>query len=202
MMEWYVIWWWWWSVIQQWLIIIIHHHYQSSIIIIIDHSSSSHFSFCLSTYLSYPGEPVSKTDMWEFDGGQRSRHRFEHSHLTVGMWATAAFAAVGGKGAKSYSDELLKVCMYAYDFLLCGAGLTGKAFDWVLSSLFSVPTQFYEGKDYFGVAVDPTGFNEDIAHNEMYFDQFLAWFGASLIGGRCLAGLLVMEWLIDWGTTA
>jgi hypothetical protein len=31
--------------------------------------------------------------------------------------------------------------------------------------------------------VDPTGFNEDIDHNELYFDQFMAWFGASLMAG-------------------
>ena len=33
------------------------------------------------------------------------------------------------------------------------------------------------------MTVDPTGFDEDIAHNELYFDQFLAWFGASLMSG-------------------
>lgn len=38
--------------------------------------------------------------------------------------------------------------------------------------------QFYEGGDFWGNKVDPTGFNEDIDHNELYFDQFLAWFGA------------------------
>ena len=43
--------------------------------------------------------------------------------------------------------------------------------------------KFYEGGDYWGNKVDPTGFNEDIDHNELYFDQFLAWFGAATIGG-------------------
>jgi hypothetical protein len=28
------------------------------------------------------------TDFWDFDNNQRRRHRFEHSHLTMGMWAT------------------------------------------------------------------------------------------------------------------
>jgi hypothetical protein len=37
---------------------------------------------------THTGEPVSKTDMWDFDGYRRQRHRFEHSHLTTGMWAT------------------------------------------------------------------------------------------------------------------
>ena len=38
------------------------------------------------------------------------------------------------------------------------------------------------GNDFFGKAVDSVGL-EDTLHNEMYFDQFLAWFGASLISG-------------------
>jgi len=44
--------------------------------------------------------------------------------------------------------------------------------------------KFYKpGTDYWGHAVDPAGGTEDTLHNEMYFDQFLAWFGASLLGG-------------------
>ncbi len=42
---------------------------------------------------------------------------------------------------------------------------------------------FYEGGDYWGRAQDPDGI-EDTTHNEMYFDQFLAWFGASLVSGN------------------
>lgn len=37
------------------------------------------------------------------------------------------------------------------------------------------------GSDFWGHASDSPG--EDTLHNEMYFDQFLAWFGASLISG-------------------
>ncbi|MDR0330887.1 MAG: T9SS type A sorting domain-containing protein, partial [Chitinispirillales bacterium] len=44
--------------------------------------------------------------------------------------------------------------------------------------------KFYKGgTNYWGYAVDPLGGTEDTAHNEMYFDQFLAWFGASMLGG-------------------
>jgi hypothetical protein len=44
--------------------------------------------------------------------------------------------------------------------------------------------KFYQdGTDYWGYAVDPAGGTEDTLHNEMYFDQFLAWFGASILGG-------------------
>jgi hypothetical protein len=41
--------------------------------------------------------------------------------------------------------------------------------------------KFYEEGDYWGRASDPD--SEDTLHNEMYFEQFLAWFGASLISG-------------------
>ena len=37
------------------------------------------------------------------------------------------------------------------------------------------------GADFWGKATDSA--NEDTLHNEMYFDQFLAWFGASLLSG-------------------
>jgi endo-1,4-beta-D-glucanase Y len=44
--------------------------------------------------------------------------------------------------------------------------------------------KFYKsGTDYWGYASDPNGGTEDTLHNEMYFDQFLAWFGASVLGG-------------------
>lgn len=45
--------------------------------------------------------------------------------------------------------------------------------------------KFYDkgDADYFGLAVDPSGMEEDTLHNEMYFDQFLAWFGVSLMTG-------------------
>jgi hypothetical protein len=47
-------------------------------------------------------------------------------------------------------------------------------------------SRFYNWKDsvdFFGLAVDTTGNLEDTLHNEMYFDQFLAWFGVSLMSG-------------------
>jgi len=44
--------------------------------------------------------------------------------------------------------------------------------------------KFYKsGTDYWGYASDPNGGTEDTLHNEMYFDQFLAWFGASVLSG-------------------
>lgn len=40
---------------------------------------------------------------------------------------------------------------------------------------------YVEGNDYWGKTTDSA--QEDTLHNEMYFDQFLAWFGASLLYG-------------------
>jgi endo-1,4-beta-D-glucanase Y len=41
--------------------------------------------------------------------------------------------------------------------------------------------KFYEGGDFWGKKSDPNG--EDTLHNEMYFDQCLAWFGAATLTG-------------------
>jgi hypothetical protein len=54
------------------------------------------------------GEELPKSDTWEFNGGQTVRHRWEHSHLTVGMWATAAICQ-GPAQAEPFADEMLKV---------------------------------------------------------------------------------------------
>ena len=45
-------------------------------------------------------------------------------------------------------------------------------------------SHYTPGSDFWGLAKDPLGGVEDTAHNEMYFDQFLAWFGASVLAGR------------------
>ena len=100
------------------------------------------------------GELLPAEDIWtDFNDSKNLdtwRYRSEHSHLTIGMWATAAVAAGESADRIAFSEELGK---------------------------------FYEGGDYFGVAKDPTGGIEDTLHNEMYFDQFLAWFGASMMSG-------------------
>ena len=100
------------------------------------------------------GELLPADDKWtEFNNSKDTstwRYRREHSHLTIGMWATAAMA-VGEKADRiEFSEEMGK---------------------------------FYEGRDYFGLAKDESGALEDTLHNEMYFDQFLAWFGTSMMSG-------------------
>ena len=100
------------------------------------------------------GELLPAEDKWyDFNNSKDTttwRYRREHSHLTIGMWATAAMA-VGEKADRiAFSEEMGK---------------------------------FYEGRDYFGKAKDESGALEDTLHNEMYFDQFLAWFGTSMMSG-------------------
>lgn len=97
------------------------------------------------------GTLIPEEDVWtDMSAGTITRTRREHSHLTVGMWATAIAAVGTNEDMESFSTELAK---------------------------------FYEGGDYFGNAVDPLGGIEDTLHNEMYFDQFLGWFGASMLSG-------------------
>lgn len=103
------------------------------------------------------GQLIPADDKWfEFNGKTDSstwRYRREHSHLSIGMWATAAMAVGTDEDKIAFSKELSKY--YEYD---------AKA-------------------NFFGLITDTTGMLEDTLHNEMYFDQFLAWFGASLMSG-------------------
>ena len=100
------------------------------------------------------GELLPAEDKWkEFNDSKNEstwRYRREHSHLTIGMWATAAMAVGEASDRIAFSEEMAK---------------------------------FYEGGDYFGLAHDTSAALEDTLHNEMYFDQFLAWFGTSLMSG-------------------
>jgi hypothetical protein len=100
------------------------------------------------------GELLPAEDKWyDFNNSKDSttwRYRSEHSHLTIGMWATAAMAVGGKEDRIAFSEEMGK---------------------------------FYEGGDYFGLAKNETDALEDTLHNEMYFDQFLAWFGTSMMSG-------------------
>jgi endo-1,4-beta-D-glucanase Y len=103
------------------------------------------------------GELVPAEDKWtQFNGENNSntwRYRREHSHLTIGQWLTVAMAVGSNEEKVAWSNEMAKF----YDFA--------------------------NRVDFFGQATDPTGGLEDTLHNEMYFDQFLAWFGVSLMSG-------------------
>jgi endo-1,4-beta-D-glucanase Y len=106
----------------------------------------------LANFYQLNGDQVPVTDVWtEFNGGNSQRSRNEHSHLTLGMWASAAIGTGGAGRAESFSRQL---------------------------------QTFYEGGDFWGKSVDATGRGETIDNNEMYFDQFLAWFGAMTLNGN------------------
>jgi len=93
------------------------------------------------------------------------RYRREHSWLTVGQWLTVAMAVGTDEDKIAWSKKM--ATFYEYD---------------VNKSKTYKP-------DFFGLREDPskgpyeTSRYEDTTHNEMYFDQFLAWFGVSLMSG-------------------
>lgn len=104
-------------------------------------------------FFTMDGELIPQQDVWEFDGGQKTRHRYEHSHLTVGMWACVPYA-LSLQDTVDYVEELLR---------------------------------FHEtNSTYWGLTTDPSGDDEDVDHNELYFDQFLAAFGALVLNGQWL----------------
>ncbi len=111
------------------------------------------------------GELVPADDVWEdMNGGETYRSRREHSQLTVGMWACVAYISGDEASKKEFSDELL--------------------------SFYNKDDGYWGNKtstENYGVDIespDGTMFTEDIHHNERYFDQFLAWFGAAVISGN------------------
>ncbi|MDR2731766.1 MAG: hypothetical protein LBB36_00940 [Fibromonadaceae bacterium] len=110
---------------------------------------------------SNKGELVPASDKWtDFNNDKDSetwRWRREHSHLTVGQWLTAVMAVGTDDEKIAWSKKMAE--FYDYDI------------------------KDIKQPDYFGLAVDPTGGIEDTLHNEIYFDQFLAWFGVSLMSG-------------------
>lgn len=103
-------------------------------------------------FFQLDGNLLPEEDVWtDMMGGTITRHRREHSPLTIGMWSTAAMAVGTDDDKKSFSLEMAK---------------------------------FYDkDADYFGLAVDNSGLEEDTLHNEMYFEQFLGWFSTSLMTG-------------------
>lgn len=72
-----------------------------------------------------------------------------------------------------------------HSHLTIGMWACASVIDSVLANSFSNELlKYYDpGADYWGRATDPDGNNEDTLHNETYFEQFLAWFGASTIAG-------------------
>merc|ERR1712146_420718 len=107
--------------------------------------------------------------MGTFDGGKRTRHRYEHSHLTIGQWACAIMGAhmeivvkEDDSPASLKVNESIPYPKNCYHFMkgeIIGAKL------WI--------------------QVDRT----KIWIIMNYFDQFLAWFGACTMQG-CMVDLV------------
>jgi endo-1,4-beta-D-glucanase Y len=116
---------------------------------------------------SNKGELLPFDDKWtQFNGENNSstwRYRREHSHLTVGQWLIVPLAVGSDDDKKDWSKKMAEF------------------YDW-------------ENKvNFFGNAIDPTGGVEDTLHNEMYFDQFLAWFGVSLMSGTWVNVIALLD---------
>ena len=112
------------------------------------------------------GELLPADDKWtQFNNSNTWRYRREHSWLTVGQWITAVMAVGTDEDKIAWSKKMAE--FYEYD----------------------VNKDKNYKPDFFGLKEDPTKGNyetsryEDTTHNEMYFDQFLAWFGVSLMSG-------------------
>jgi len=113
------------------------------------------------------GELLPEMDKWdEFNDKNNSntwRYRQEHSWLTVGQWITAVMAVGTDEEKVAWSKKMAE--FYEYN------------------------VNIGYKPNFFGLIEDPTKGDyktsryEDTTHNEMYFDQFLAWFGVSLMSG-------------------
>ena len=88
---------------------------------------------------------------------------------------TDSFTLGNGVDRPRAEHSHLTIGMWACAAIAAGDSVLAEAFSDKLLS-------FYEpGADYWGKSTDTNG--EDTLHNEMYFDQFLAWFGASMLSG-------------------
>jgi endo-1,4-beta-D-glucanase Y len=92
-----------------------------------------------------------------------------------GSAVTDTFTLGNGVSRKRTEHSHLTVAMWATAALASGGTVAADSFSNELMEFYT------SGADFFGKVSD-TG-NEDTLHNEMYFDQFLAWFGASLMSG-------------------
>lgn len=94
--------------------------------------------------------------------------------------AESTFTLNGTKGPTRSRREHspLTVGMWATAAMVSGG--TDSADSWARELM----RYYAEGSDVWGLTQDPDGGVEDTAHNEVYFDQFLAWFGASILAGR------------------
>jgi len=131
-------------------------------------------------YLWY-GEPKAKTfldkaiSFLQSKGGPSNANFFDMSGNLLPQTDTETLGTNVTRTRREHSH--LTVGMWAAAAMGSGGATLAESYSNEL-------LKFYKsGTDYWGYATDPTGGTEDTLHNEMYFDQFLAWFGASLLGG-------------------
>lgn len=124
-------------------------------------------------YLWY-GEPQARTfckNALTFLSGDAEKANFFQMD---GSAVTDTFRLGNGELRNRTEHSHLTIGMWACAAMAAGGPDSAEAFSDEL-------LKFYEGRDYWGKASSED--LEDTLHNEMYFDQFLAWFGASLISG-------------------
>lgn len=127
-------------------------------------------------------EPRAKTfldNAYSFIGRNPSKANFFRMDGSL-VPAESTFVLNGTKGPSRSRREhsALTVGMWACAAMASGGSDSADA--WARELLrWHAP-----GSDIWGLAKDPDGGIEDTAHNEVYFEQFLAWFGASVLAGR------------------
>jgi len=110
------------------------------------------------------------------DPAKANFHRMDGSLVP----AESTFTLNGTKGPVRSRREHSPLTVGMWACAAMGSGGSDSADAWAQEML----KYHADGSDVWGLKVDPAGGVEDTAHNEVYFDQFLSWFGASVLAGR------------------
>jgi len=94
--------------------------------------------------------------------------------------AESTFSLSGTKGPTRSRREHSPLTVGMWACAAMASGGSDSADAWAVELL-----KYHDsGSNVWGLSTDPAGGVEDTAHNEVYFDQFLSWFGASILSGR------------------
>jgi len=115
---------------------------------------------------SFVGRAPAKANFYKMDGS------------LVPTESTFTLSGTNGPSRSRREHSPLTVGMWACAAMSSGGSDSADA--WAREML----RYHAKGSDVWGLAKDPDGGSEDTAHNEIYFEQFLAWFGASVMSGR------------------
>lgn len=115
---------------------------------------------------SFIGRDPSKANFFKMDGS------------LVPVESTFTLSGTKGPTRSRREHSPLTVGMWACAAMVSGG--TDSTDSWAREMLrYHAP-----GSDVWGLPEDPDGGVEDTARNEIYFEQFLSWFGASVMSGR------------------